>query len=100
MVAFRRAKALFGVGRVDEALPTLEALARTAPHEFNVHFLLGKIYKLVGDPAGSARSFALALDLDPKMSGVVKQAQEPVAAPEEEEDGNESAMMEEEEEQR
>jgi anaphase-promoting complex subunit 3 len=56
-------------------LPALQQLVLKAPNEFNIHFLLGKIYTLLRDPANATRSFAYALDIDPKMSGAIKAAQ-------------------------
>jgi anaphase-promoting complex subunit 3 len=58
------------------ALTTLLTLSLAAPNEFNVHFLLGKLYLSVGDPANASRSFAFALDLDPKMAGAIKSVQQ------------------------
>ena len=83
MVAFRRAKALVTLGQIQPALSALQTLVLKAPNEFNIHFLLGKLYKLTHDPASAMRSFAHALDLDPKMAPAIKLAQEPAKDSEE-----------------
>jgi anaphase-promoting complex subunit 3 len=90
MVAFRRAKALVTLGQIQPALHALQTLVLKAPNEFNIHFLLGKLYKLTHDPANAMRSFAHALDLDPKMAAAIKLAQEPAKGSDEgeDEDGN------------
>jgi len=59
------------------ALPELQDLAIVAPNEFNVHFLLGKIYMRLGEPAKAMRPFAYALDIDPSMSTAIRAAQQP-----------------------
>lgn len=71
-------------------MPALQQLALTAPNEFNVHFLLGKIYTLLADPANAMRSFAYALDIDPKMSAAIKAAQTPRDAGDGEDGGGEA----------
>ncbi|KAL7416080.1 hypothetical protein BDY24DRAFT_337601 [Mrakia frigida] len=88
MVAFRRAKALVSVGQIQPALSALQTLVLKAPNEFNIHFLLGKLYKLTDDPANAMKSFAHALDLDPKMNAAIKIAGQPAKAEEDDdEDG-------------
>lgn len=71
------------------ALLALQTLVLKAPNEFNIHFLLGKLYKLTHDPANAMRSFAHALDLDPKMASAIKAAQEPAKEDGEDEDDEE-----------
>jgi anaphase-promoting complex subunit 3 len=38
-----------------------------APDEANVHYLLGKLYKVLHDKANAIKHFTAALNLDPKV---------------------------------
>ncbi len=42
------------------------------PKEPKVHFLIGKIYKAMGDRTKALQSFTRASNLDPKMTHIVK----------------------------
>ncbi|CDZ97175.1 DNA-binding cell division cycle control protein [Phaffia rhodozyma] len=88
MVGFRRAKAMVGLGHIMPALAALKTLVIKTPNEFNIHFLLGKLFKQINDHANSMKSFAYALDLDPKMSSAIKAAQASGRDEEEEEGGD------------
>jgi len=38
-----------------------------APKEASIHFLLGKIYKKLGQPEKAMTGYMMALDLDPRQ---------------------------------
>lgn len=50
-----------------EALRELEILKDIAPDEANVHFMLGRLYKMMRDRTAAIRHFTIALNLDPKV---------------------------------
>ena len=68
MAHFRRAQLLVHTGRVDDALRALILLRDMTPDEANVHYLLGKVYKAVGEKSLAIKHFTTALHLDPKVS--------------------------------
>lgn len=49
------------------ALTDLKILKDMAPDEANVHYLLGKLYKMLHDKANAIKHFTTALNLDPKV---------------------------------
>lgn len=49
------------------ALSELKILKDMAPDEANVHYLLGKLYKMLHDKANAIKHFTTALNLDPKV---------------------------------
>jgi anaphase-promoting complex subunit 3 len=56
-----------GLGRPKEALVELKVLKDVAPDEANVHFLLGRLYKMLRMRGEAVRCFTRALNLDPKV---------------------------------
>lgn len=64
---FKKAKCLMTLGRPREALAELVVLKDVAPDEANVHFLLGKLYKILRMRGEAVKSFTMALNLDPKV---------------------------------
>lgn len=46
------------------------------PREFNVHFLLGKVYAILGDKALATRQLAYAQDLNPQAAGRIRKVLE------------------------
>ena len=75
-VRFRKAQIYLKLNKPLEALNDLEVLKDHAPDDANVHFLLGKCYKRVGDKGNAIRHFTVALNLDPKASAHIKEAME------------------------
>lgn len=69
-----------------KALPLLEDLAKTCSNEASVLFLLGKLYRLMGDRTRAMRAFIYARDLHPKLAGAITS----VMKTGEEEDGDEA----------
>ena len=51
-----------------KALVELKVLKDIAPDEANVHFLLGKVYKVLRQKGNAIKHFTMALNLDPKVS--------------------------------
>lgn len=64
---FKKAHVLMKLRRPREALAELEVLKDLAPDEANVHFMLGRLYKMMGDKTGAVRHYTIAMNLDPKV---------------------------------
>ena len=64
---FKKARCLMGLGQPREALVELKILKDVAPDEANVHFLLGRLYKMLRMRGEAVRCFTMALNLDPKV---------------------------------
>jgi anaphase-promoting complex subunit 3 len=64
---FVKARALMRLGRPKDALVELEVLKDMAPDEATVHFMLGKLYKMMREKAAAIRHLTIALNLDPKV---------------------------------
>ena len=58
------------------ALESFEHLKSMQPNDPTVHFLLGKLYKIMGKKKESFIEFTVAMNLDPKGSQLVKEAME------------------------
>ncbi|EWG46615.1 anaphase-promoting complex subunit 3 [Fusarium verticillioides 7600] len=71
---YKKARALLAVGQLDAAQKELMILKDLAPDEATVHFLLGKLYRSMGEKQLSVRHFTIALALDPKASQQIKEA--------------------------
>lgn len=69
---FKKARCLMSLSRPEEALIELEFLKDIAPEEANVWFLSGRLCKMLGRKAEAVRAFTVALNLDPKVSWVVR----------------------------
>ncbi|KAF2847400.1 TPR-like protein [Plenodomus tracheiphilus IPT5] len=76
MARFRKSQLLLKLGESNEALHELLYLKDAAPDDPNVHFLLGRCYKKVGDRASAIRHLTVAMNLDPKSHPVIKQVME------------------------
>lgn len=50
-----------------EAFTELEILKDIAPDDANVHFMLGRLYKMTREKALAIKHFTIALNLDPKV---------------------------------
>lgn len=64
---FKKAKVLMTLHEFEKALVELRVLKDIVPDEANVHFLLGKAYRQLGQKALAIRHFTMALNLDPKV---------------------------------
>ncbi|KAF4457637.1 hypothetical protein F53441_455 [Fusarium austroafricanum] len=71
---YKKARALLAVGQLEAAQKELMILKDLAPDEATVHFLLGKLYRSMGEKQLSVRHFTIALALDPKASQRIKEA--------------------------
>ncbi|BDD63092.1 hypothetical protein MAP00_008034 [Monascus purpureus] len=67
LARFRKARALMKLQELRLALAELKILKDMAPDEANVHYLLGKLYKMLHDKANAIKHFTTALNLDPKV---------------------------------
>lgn len=65
---YKKARALLSVGQLEAAQKELMILKDLAPDEATVHFLLGKLYRRMGEKQLAVRHFTIALALDPKVS--------------------------------
>ncbi|XP_072034450.1 cell division cycle protein 27 homolog [Amphiura filiformis] len=63
---FHRASILFATEKYQEALTELEELKHIIPKESLVYFIMGKVYKKLGQTHLALANFSWALDLDPK----------------------------------
>lgn len=68
----------------------LEDLSKTCSNEASVMFLLGKLYRLMGDRDRAMRAFIYARDLHPKLANAISS----VMATGEDGDGDEEAEAE------
>ncbi|KAJ5228834.1 hypothetical protein N7489_009542 [Penicillium chrysogenum] len=73
---FRKARVLMKLREYKFALAELKVLKDMAPDEANVHYLLGKLYKMLHDKANAIKHFTAALNLDPKAAQYIKDAME------------------------
>ncbi|CAG8134538.1 unnamed protein product [Penicillium salamii] len=76
LAKFRKARVLMQLREYHLALVELNALKDMAPDEANVHYLLGKLYKMLQDRPAAVRHFTAALNLDPKAAQYIKDAME------------------------
>ncbi|KAI8938483.1 hypothetical protein NX059_004375 [Plenodomus lindquistii] len=76
MARFRKAQLLLKLNASDEALHELLYLKDAAPDDANIHFLLGRCYKRIGDRASAIRHLTVAMNLDPKSHAVIKEVME------------------------
>lgn len=68
LARFRKARALMKLQDLRSALTELKILKDMAPDEANVHYLLGKLYKMLHEKGNAIKHFTTALNLDPKVS--------------------------------
>ncbi|WVN88371.1 uncharacterized protein L203_103577 [Cryptococcus depauperatus CBS 7841] len=71
MVQFKRIRALVALQRYDEAILSLEPLARQAPDEANIFFLLGKCYLKKDKRREATVAFTNARELAPKLESAI-----------------------------
>ncbi|KAL4935139.1 protein bima [Aspergillus oleicola] len=76
LARFRKARALMKLQDLRSALTELKVLKDMAPDEANVHYLLGKLYKMLHDKGNAIKHFTTALNLDPKAAQYIKDAME------------------------
>ncbi|KAJ5287083.1 hypothetical protein N7478_002769 [Penicillium angulare] len=76
LARFRKARVLMKLQEHKFALAELKILKDMAPDEANVHYLLGKLYKILHDKANAIKHFTTALNLDPKAAQFIKDAME------------------------
>ncbi|KAH0562650.1 hypothetical protein GP486_002666 [Trichoglossum hirsutum] len=71
---YKKARVLMQIGQLDLAQVELTAVKDMAPDEATVHFLLGRLYKMKHQKANAIKHFTIALNLDPKAGGLIKEA--------------------------
>jgi anaphase-promoting complex subunit 3 len=67
LARIRKARTLMKLGELKLAHIELKVLKDVAPDEANVHYLLGKLYKMMHDKGNAIKHFTTALNLDPKV---------------------------------
>lgn len=83
MARFRKSQILLKLGSPEESLRELLYLKDAAPDDPNIHFLLGRCYKKLRDRASAIRHLTIAMNLDPKSHGVIKEVMESIDADDE-----------------
>ncbi|KAK2762596.1 anaphase-promoting complex subunit cdc27 [Arachnomyces sp. PD_36] len=91
LARFRKARAFMKLHELKLALVELKILKDIAPDEANVHYLLGKLYKMLHDKANAIKHFTTALNLDPKAAQYIKDAMESLDAHDDEDDDEDMA---------
>uniref|UniRef100_H2ZI35 Cell division cycle protein 27 homolog n=1 Tax=Ciona savignyi TaxID=51511 RepID=H2ZI35_CIOSA len=72
---FHRAMILFATEQHQDALKELLELKQIVPKESLIYFLIGKVYKVLGENHLAMMNFSWALDLDPKgINNHIKEA--------------------------
>ncbi|KAJ9094314.1 hypothetical protein QFC19_007999 [Naganishia cerealis] len=71
MARFRKVRVMIGLKQYKKALPLLEDLSKTCSTEASIMFLLGKLYRLLGDRVKAMRAFTCARDLHPKLASAI-----------------------------
>ncbi|KAG5832953.1 hypothetical protein ANANG_G00296710 [Anguilla anguilla] len=83
---FHRASILFANEKYKAALRELEELKQIVPKESLVYFLIGKVYKKLGQTHLALMNFSWAMDLDPKgVNNQIKEAIDKRYLPDDEE---------------
>eukprot|EP00057_Strongylocentrotus_purpuratus_P020402 XP_011674876.1 PREDICTED: cell division cycle protein 27 homolog [Strongylocentrotus purpuratus] len=83
---FHRASILFATEKYQDALKELEEMKQMTPSESLVYFLIGKVYKKLGQTHQALANFSWALDLDPKgANSQIKEALDKHYLPEDDE---------------
>ncbi|XP_015678739.1 cell division cycle protein 27 homolog [Protobothrops mucrosquamatus] len=83
---FHRASVLFANEKYNYALQELEELKQIVPKESLVYFLIGKVYKKLGQTHLALMNFSWAMDLDPKgANNQIKEAIDKQYLPDDEE---------------
>ncbi|XP_061701702.1 cell division cycle protein 27 homolog isoform X2 [Syngnathoides biaculeatus] len=96
---FHRASILFANDKYKAALQELEELKQIVPKESLVYFLIGKVYKKLGQTHLALMNFSWAMDLDPKgANNQIKEAIDKRYLPEDEavaepDDSQDSSVM-------
>lgn len=80
-VRFKRVRMLMELKHFDSALRDLMLVRDMAPDEFNVHYLLGKLYGAMGDKVNMTRNLTIAQDLEPRAAGRIREIIEHAGQP-------------------
>lgn len=92
---FHRASILFAKEKYKAALQELEELKQIVPKESLVYFLIGKVYKKLGQTHLALMNFSWAMDLDPKgANNQIKEAIDKRYLPDDEEPLTQDSLYE------
>jgi anaphase-promoting complex subunit 3 len=78
MARFRKAQVLLKLNAPEESVQECLVLKDIAPEDPNVHFLLGRCYKRLRDRANAIKHLTIAMNLDPKSHGIIKEVLESI----------------------
>ncbi|KAL5118702.1 anaphase-promoting complex subunit cdc27 [Pleosporales sp. CAS-2024a] len=78
MARFRKAQVLLKLTAPAESVQECLILKDIAPEDPNVHFLLGRCYKKLQDRANAIKHLTIAMNLDPKSHGIIKEVLESI----------------------
>lgn len=65
---FKKARMLLQLRRIQESLIEFELLKDIVPDESNVHYMLGRLYKMMHKRKTALQHYTYAMNLDPKVS--------------------------------
>ena len=74
LARFQKAQVLLHTDQYEPALAELKQLVEMAPKEGSVYFVLGKVYKKLGEQSKAMVHLTRALDLSPKDAQQIKAA--------------------------
>ncbi|KAI9831605.1 MAG: anaphase-promoting complex subunit cdc27 [Phylliscum demangeonii] len=72
MPRYKKARLLIEVREPHAALDELLVCKDVAPDEANVHYWLGRVYKLLHDKANAIKHLTIAMNLDPKAGPTIR----------------------------
>ncbi|KAH4053002.1 hypothetical protein HBH49_093620 [Parastagonospora nodorum] len=78
MARFRKAQVLLKLNAPSQSVEECLILKDIAPEDPNVHFLLGRCYKRLHDRANAIKHLTIAMNLDPKSHGIIKEVLESI----------------------
>ena len=74
LARFQKAQVLLSMDEYEPALAELTTLVEMAPKEGSVYFVLGRVYKKLGQSSKAMVNLTRALDLSPKDAQQIKAA--------------------------
>jgi len=93
LAKYKKASVLVSLEQYEEARKELEILKDFAPKEAPIYFLMGKIYKKLGQIGKAMNCFTMALDLDTKSANYIKSAIDKLNSPDEDSEEELDTLM-------
>lgn len=69
---FKKSRCLMNLGLFDDALVEMQITKDLAPDEAMVHYLMGKLYRVLKRKSDAVKHYTIAMNLDPKASQQIK----------------------------